>query len=146
MAKIPATISRPTPTIEIPWSVNNLYGGSVSYTAMKCIALFLNRVLHGQSVQYVHVYNFTNIHAMSHRSDFCPCSSRVNIYEPAICCTIDLLSAVTQVVLPSFHFPTAMSVSQSVNTWMLEVMSSSKNEGVFIRDLSDVTIQIVIDT
>jgi len=70
VAKILAKISRPPPTIERTWSVNNLCGGSVSYTAMKCIALFLNWVLHSQSFQYVLVYNFTNMHAMSHRSDF----------------------------------------------------------------------------
>jgi len=59
------------PTIECPWSVNSFCGGSVSYTAMKCIALLLNWVLRDQSFQYVLVYNFRNMHAMSHRSDFC---------------------------------------------------------------------------
>jgi len=37
---------------------------------MNCTALILNQVQHGQSFQYVFVYNFTNMDAMSHRSDF----------------------------------------------------------------------------
>jgi len=35
--------------------------------------------------------------------------------------------------------------SQSLNTSVLEVMISSKNERVFIRDLSDLTLQIIFD-
>jgi len=38
-----------------------------------------------------------------------------------------------------------MSDSQSLNTSLLEVMISSKNEGVFIRDLLDLTLQIIFD-
>jgi len=38
-----------------------------------------------------------------------------------------------------------MSDIQSLNTTFLEVMISSKNERVFIRDLSDLTIQIIFD-
>ena len=38
-----------------------------------------------------------------------------------------------------------MSDSQSLNTSLLEVMISSKNERVFIRDLSDLTLQIIFD-
>jgi len=38
-----------------------------------------------------------------------------------------------------------MSVSKSLNTSLLEVMISSKNEHVFIRDLSDLTLQILFD-
>ena len=69
--------------------------------------------------------------------------SRVDIEEPTICCTINVLPAVTRVVLPSFLIPTAMSDSESLNTSILEVMISSKNERVFIRDLSDLPLQIV---
>jgi len=36
-----------------------------------------------------------------------------------------------------------MSATQSLNTAVLEVMISSKNECVFIRDLSDLTLQII---
>jgi len=54
-------------------------GSSASYTATNCMAVFLNWVLPGQSFQYVLVYNITNMHAMSHRSDLFACSSRVNI-------------------------------------------------------------------
>jgi len=38
-----------------------------------------------------------------------------------------------------------MSDSQSWNTFLLEVMISSKNEYVLIRDLSDRTLQIIFD-
>jgi len=38
-----------------------------------------------------------------------------------------------------------MSDKQSLNTSLLEVMISSKNERVFIRDLSDLTLQIIFD-
>jgi hypothetical protein len=38
-----------------------------------------------------------------------------------------------------------MSDSQSLNTSLLEVMISSKNERVFIRDLSNLTLQIIFD-
>jgi len=39
-----------------------------------------------------------------------------------------------------------MSDTQSLNTSLPEVMISSKNECVFIRDLSDLTLQIIFDT
>jgi len=38
-----------------------------------------------------------------------------------------------------------MSDSKSLNTSLLEVMISSKNEHVFIRDLSDLILQIIFD-
>ena len=38
-----------------------------------------------------------------------------------------------------------MSDTLSLNTSLLEVMISSKNERVFIRDLSDLTSQIIFD-
>jgi len=38
-----------------------------------------------------------------------------------------------------------MSDSQSLNTSLLEVMISAKNERVFIRDLSDRTLEIIFD-
>jgi hypothetical protein len=38
-----------------------------------------------------------------------------------------------------------MSDTKSLNTSLLEVMISSKNERVFIRDLSDLTLQIIFD-
>ena len=38
-----------------------------------------------------------------------------------------------------------MSDTQSLNTSLLEVMITSKNERVFIRDLSDLTLQIIFD-
>jgi len=50
--------------------MNNLCRSSECYTAMNCIVLFLNPVLHSQSLQSVLVSNFRNMHAMSYRSDF----------------------------------------------------------------------------
>ena len=38
-----------------------------------------------------------------------------------------------------------MSDTQSLNTSLLEVLISSKNERVFIRDLSDLTLQMIFD-
>ena len=58
----------PPPNNEWQHSINSFCGGSVSYTATNCIALFLNWVFNGQSFQYVFVYNFPNMNAMSHRS------------------------------------------------------------------------------
>jgi len=85
------------------------------------------------------------MHAMSHRSEFVACSSRANIPEPALCSTITLLSAVSRFRLPSCLIPTAMSDSKFLNTPLHEVMISSKNEGDFIRDLSDRIKQIIFD-
>jgi len=39
-----------------------------------------------------------------------------------------------------------MSDTKSLNTSLLKVMISSKNQDVFIRDLSDNTLQIIFDT
>jgi len=74
MAKRLVMISHSPPTIEHPQSINNFRGGSEQYTAMYCIVLFLNQVLPGHSLQSVLVYNFTNVPAMSYRSDFFACS------------------------------------------------------------------------
>jgi hypothetical protein len=93
---------------------------------------------------YAPVFNFTNMHAMSHRSDFfLACSSKVDIYEPAFHLTRTYLLTVTQIELRRVQFPTAMSDPKSLNTSLLEVMISSKNEHVFIRDLSDLTLQMI---
>ena len=63
---------------------------------------------------YVLVFNFRNMHAMSHRSDFVlACSSKVNIQEPAFYLTITFLLTVTQVQLPRVQLPTAMSDTKS---------------------------------
>jgi len=144
-AKMPVTIFRPPPTIERPQSANSSRGGSAHYTATNCIVLCLSRVLRSQSLQSNLVYNFTNMHAMSYRSDCFTCSSRVNIQEPAVCFVVSLLSAIFRVRSPSCLSLPAMSDSRSLNTCLLEVMISSKNEHVFIRDLSDVTFQIIFN-
>jgi len=140
------TMSHPTPTIVRPCSVNSLSGGSVHHIAMNCIALFPNWVLCGQSFQYVLVYNFTNMHAISHRSGFFACSSIANIQEPSGCIIIILRLAVSRVGIPSLLIPTTMADLKCLNTSLLEVMISCNNEHFFIRDLSDLTLQISFDT
>jgi hypothetical protein len=63
----------------------------------------------------------------------------------AVCFTVTLFSAVVRVGLPSFLMSTAISETKSLNTSLLEVMISSKNEPVFIHDLSDHTLHIIFD-
>jgi len=122
-----------------------VHQGSERYTAINWIMPFLKGVLGGQSLQSVLVFNFTNVHAMSYWSDYFPCSCRVNIEEHAVSFTVSLFSAVSWVGIPSIPIFTAMSVTKSLNSSLLEVMFSSKNETVFIRDLSDLTLQIIFD-
>jgi len=135
----------PPSTIVCPPSIHNFCGGSLSYPAMNYIALSQNSVLRSQSFQYVLVYNFTTMHAMSHRWDFFACSCRVNSPEPAVCLTVLFPSAVFGVGLHWCVLPMAMSDSKSLNTSLLKVMISSKSERVFMRDLSDLTLQIVFN-
>ena len=95
---------------------------------------------------YAPVFNLTNMHAMSHRSDFfLACSSKVDIQEAAFYLTKAYLLTVTQIESPRVQFPTTMSDTRSLNTSLLEVLISSKNERVLIRDLSDLTLQIIFN-
>ena len=81
------------------------------------------------------------MHAMSDWSDlFLACSSRVKIEEPAFYFTITLLLTVTQVELRSEQIPTAMLDSKCLKTLWLEFMISSKNQCVFFRDLSNLSL------
>jgi len=143
LEKMLVTISHPPPTIERPPSVNSFCGGPEHYKAMNCIVLFPDRVLRGQSLQSNLVYNLRNMHAMSYRSDFFTCSSRVNIWEPAVCFAVSLVWGVFRVGIPSWLIPTALSDQKSLNTSLLKVTISSKNEHVCISDLSDHTLQII---
>jgi len=52
---------------------------------------------------------------------------------------------VTKIELPQVQFPTAMSDTTSLNISLLAVMISSENEPVFIHDLSDLTLQMILD-
>jgi len=70
------------------------------------------------------------------------CHSRVNIWEHEFYFSILSLSAVSRGVLPSFLIISKMSYSKSLNISLLEVITSSKNECVFIHNLSDLTLQI----
>jgi len=83
---------------------------------------------------------------MSHRSDcFHARSSRVNIQQAALYSSIRYLLTASQVELDSFQIPRTMSDSKSVNTSLLEVMVSSWHQWAFIRDVSDLTLQIIFD-
>jgi len=86
------------------------------------------------------------MHAMSHRSDiFLTCSSKVKLEDPALYLTISNLLTVTHGELPRVHYCTAMSDTKYLHTSQLEVMISSKNEHVLIRNLTDLTLQIIFD-
>jgi len=89
---------------------------------------------------YVLVFYLTNMHVMSHRSDFLlTCSSKVNSYEPAFYVGITYPLTVTQIELRRVQFPTMMSDSKSQTMSFSEVMISAKNDHVFICDLSNLT-------
>jgi hypothetical protein len=52
---------------------------------------------------------------------------------------------VTQVELPRAQYPTTMTDTKSLNTSLLAIIISSKNEHILICDLSDRTLQIIFD-
>jgi len=92
------------------------------------------------------VFNFTNMHAMCHRSDFFLASStKVDILEPALYLTITHFVTVIHVEFPIVQFPTAMSDTKWLNTSWLEVIISSNNERVIFRDSSEFTQQLTFD-
>jgi hypothetical protein len=95
---------------------------------------------------YVLVFNFTNMHAMSYRSEFFLArSSKVNICKPAFYLTIMYPLTITQIKLPRGQCCTMMSHTKSLNTLLLEVMISSTNEGVCIHDLGDHALQMMFN-
>jgi len=51
LAKMLVMISHPPSTVECPLSINSVCGGSECYTAIDWVVLFLNRVLHGESLR-----------------------------------------------------------------------------------------------
>ena len=151
------TISLLPPETERPRSVNNFWACIWdNQTAMQrhWPIIILSTAFTGRnagddiattSSLYVLVFNLTNLHAMSHGSDYVlASSSNVNIEETAFYLTIRHLLTVIQVELPRVQFPTAMSDTKSLNTSMLEVMISSNNQHVFIRDFSDRTSQTIL--
>jgi len=126
-------------------SAPTLRQGSERYTTIHCIMPFLNGVWRGQSLQFFLVFNFTTMHAMSYWSDYLPSSCTFFIWEPAVGFSVSFFSAVSRVGIPSILISAAMSDTKSLNTSLLEVMIWYKNEVVFIRDLSDLTLQIILD-
>jgi len=69
----------------------------------------------------------------------------VNITEPAVCVAKTLLSAVCWVELRHILILAAMLHSNCLNSSLLEVFISSKNECVFVRELREMTLQIIFD-
>jgi hypothetical protein len=123
---------------------NSFGGGSVSCTAMYCTASLLNRVINGQSCLYISIFNFTNMHALSHRSDFYLAgSSKVNISEPADHFTIMFLLTATQIAIPSNQNSIVFSDSRSLSMSLQAVMISSKHDHIFICYLIYLTLQII---
>jgi len=55
-----------------------VHQGSQRHTTINCIMMLLNGILRGQSLQSALVFNFTNMNAISHWSDYFPSSCRVN--------------------------------------------------------------------
>ena len=53
--------------------------------------------------------------------------------------------AVSRVGLPNNQVPTTISDSKSFHTSLLQFLISSKNEHVFVRDVSDLTLKIIFD-
>jgi len=99
------------------------------------------------TVSLVSMILFTPMHAVSCRSYFClACSSRVNIEAPVFYSRIMSLWTVLQLELHSLQHPTAMWDSQSINTSLLQVMIYSKREQIFIPNLTDLTLQIILVT
>jgi hypothetical protein len=83
---------------------------------------------------------------MSHRFNCCvACSSKGNIQELAFYFTITLHLTATQVKLSSLLIPTVMSDSQSLKTLLLEGMIWLKIQCFYIRDLNNLTFQIIFD-
>jgi len=76
---------------------------------------------------------------------FFACSSTVNIWEPAFYITLTWLLAVAWVGLPSYQISNAIFDSKSFNTSLIQLTISSKNERVFIRDLSKLTWHIIFN-
>jgi len=87
------------------------------------------------------------MHSVSPQSYYCLASSSiVNIEAPAFYWIIMSHLPVYQTEKHSRQLSAAKSDSQSINTSLLEVMISSKNEWVIIRDLTNLTLQIIFDT
>jgi len=113
---------------------NRFCGGSVSYTATNCIALFLNGVCYGQFFWYVLVFNFTLFHAMFHRAYYflahCP---RVIIWETVSYFIIESRLTASQAKLHSIQILTILSVSKSFYTLLLVVISlPTMNGSLFV--------------
>jgi hypothetical protein len=131
--------------IERPLSINSFGGCWAHYLSMNSIVLFVNWVLRCQSLKFVIVYNFTNIHAMSYNFDLYACSCRVNIEEPAVGITIPLLFAVSRVGSPRILLITTMSNAKPVHTSLLKVMIPSKHQCCVVCNLRDRTFHILLD-
>ena len=63
------------------------------------------------------------------------------MYEAVFYLTRKYPLTVTQIKLSRDQFPTARSDTRSLITWLIQVVISSKNERVFIRDLCDLILK-----
>jgi hypothetical protein len=102
-------------------------------------------VIRAKSLQSVLVYNFTNMQAMSSRSDFIAWSYRINIYNLAVCFIVRLLFTVSWVRWRSSWFPTAMSDSKFLNTSVLKVNISLNMENGFSPDLINLSFECIFN-
>ena len=112
---------------------------------MNRFELILNWVLRGRSFQSVFLYNSGNLHALSDWSDFSACSCGVDIWQTTVNFNVSWLSALFWVGLTNILTSTVISESTSLNSSLLEVVISSKNNCVSIRDLRDLTWKIIFD-
>ena len=145
--KMQLTISLPAPKNKPQCSVNCGCTGPVYHTAMNSSASFRNAGRNSQSLQYVFVYNITYMHAISRRFDFFLAhNSRVNIWEAELYYPITDLFTVSEVDLDCSQISSYMSDYDSLITSLLEVLISSQHECVFIRDFSNLTLQIIFNS
>jgi hypothetical protein len=127
-------------------SVNSFCGSSVWYTAVNCIAWFLNVDFNGQSFQYFLVCSFRNMHVMSQRSDlFLSRHSRENISDMAWYFAIRYHLTAVEIELRSFWTLTPLLDSNYSNSLLLEAMISYKNKYVLVLDFSNLMLHMEFD-
>jgi hypothetical protein len=139
------TISRPPSTIDHPHCVNSFCGSSKCYTGMNCIVLLLNRVSCGPSSQSVFVFHLTNMHASLTDLIFTLIAVESIFKNPKSALLDRYFRHSLESDYPDFEISTTMSNLKSVIPSLLEVIISSKNKCVFIRDLSNLTLQIIFE-
>jgi len=83
---------------------------------------------------------------MSQRSDLILLSSsNINNQDPVLYRTISNLLTVIQVEVLKAQYSTSLSDTKCLNTLLVEVIISSKNDRIFICHLSNLTLQIIFN-